>query len=303
MATKIAWTDETWNPIVGCSHCSPGCDNCYAERMACRLAMMGQPTYKQVVDRERHANPAEGCYVANPKRWNGKTTLVESALTKPLHWRKPRRVFVCSMADVFHPTVAWEWINKVWAVMLATRWHTFMVLTKRPHRMAQFFAERRHPYVGVDGWKKPAPNVWLGVTVCNQAEADAKIPTLLHTPAAVRFVSIEPMLGPVTLRDPQWLRAPYGRNTAKTALNWVICGGESGPRARPMEGDWARSLRDQCKETGVPFFFKQRGSNLSEWGRVQNREALDDCHAGEKGGHLLDGNESREWPATQEDLF
>lgn len=198
----------------------------------------------------------------------------------PLRWRKPRRIFVCSMSDLFHQAVPDEWRESVWNVMGDNRRHTFMVLTKRPNVMRDWLRRVRAPTV---------PNVWLGVTVCNQEEADRKIPILLETPAALRFVSVEPMLGPVNLRG--WT---YQLSGADTSLDWVICGAETGSGARPMNPDWARALRDQCIDAGVPLFFKGRGTgwdasgNTGAWPRRMRKSDPE--------YYLLDGREWRQFP-------
>jgi protein gp37 len=261
--SRIEWTDATWNPVRGCSHVSEGCRNCYAERMAARFCGDGDP-YKGTI---------EG------GKWNGKLRFDEDALKAPLRWRRPRRIFVCSMSDLFHPEVPFEFIDNVFAVMAAASQHTFQVLTKRPGRMAAYFArsgvwgkvqdamfEYCDPPREVDVW--PPRNVWLGVSVENQKAADERIPQLLETPAAARFVSCEPLLGPVDLlelpRPFEFHQSPYGwKEWLPRKLHWVIVGGESGPSARPMHPDWARGLRDQCQAAGVPFFFKGWG----EWSR------------------------------------
>jgi len=223
--TKIEWTETTWNPLTGCTPISPGCAHCYARRMAQRLA--GRCGYP--------AAPHEFEVTLHPER-----------LSEPLGWKKPRRVFVCSMGDLFHESVPFEYIARVYGVMTLNQQHTFQVLTKRPYRAVDFihWAEDRYKFA-----RTPPPNIWLGATIENQEQADKRIPVLLQIPAAVRFVSVEPLLGPVYPLDPQGVR-----------LDWVICGGETGPGARPMHPDWARSLRDQCAVAGVPFFFKKMGS-------------------------------------------
>uniref|UniRef100_A0A6H1ZDZ4 Phage protein Gp37/Gp68 n=1 Tax=viral metagenome TaxID=1070528 RepID=A0A6H1ZDZ4_9ZZZZ len=243
MPSKIEWTDETWNPITGCTKISPGCKNCYAERMAKRLA--GRCGY--------------------PKDSPFEVALHPDKLDQPLRWRKPRRVFVCSMGDLFHEDVPTPWIYDVFQRMESCPQHIFMLLTKRPERM------RSMVMGGVTGWETShREHIWLGVTAENQEQADKRIPVLLSIPAAVRFVSVEPMLSTVDLchlqpNDPpveidalngtHGVTRPHGGKSAK--LDWVICGGESGPGARPMHPDWARGLRDQCVGAGVPFFFKQ----------------------------------------------
>lgn len=226
--SSIEWTDQTWNPTVGCTKVSPGCKNCYAEKMHARLTAMGQAKY------------AEPFSVVKP--W-------PDALDAPLHWRKPRRVFVNSMSDLFHPDVPVEYIARVFDVMEKAKQHTFQVLTKRADRMAEF--------VGVigsfAGKDTTPPNVWLGVSVEDQDRADERIPHLLATPSAVRFLSCEPLLDGIDLLDAGGTSWVGYRNSIK----WVICGAESGPGARPMDLDWARHLLDQCAEAGVPFFMKQ----------------------------------------------
>lgn len=244
--SKIEWTEQTWNPIIGCSKVSPGCANCYAEKMAFRQKYMRpQSEYSQVTTR---------------RKWNGKTAFVESQLDKPLKRQKPTTYFACSMGDLFHESVPFEWVDKVFAVMALCPQHTFQVLTKRPARMA-YYLSCYYPHdsstlIGIRAqihkinpkaythskFPWPLPNVWLGTTTENQAMADKRIPYLKKCPAAIRFLSVEPMLGPVSV-DP--------------GIDWVICGCESGNNARPMEPIWAMSLRDQCLSANVPFFMKQ----------------------------------------------
>lgn len=223
--TSIEWATDVWNPVTGCSKVSEGCRHCYAERVAGRF--WGDRKFTDVR--------------VHPER-----------LDQPLHWKKPRRVFVNSMSDLFHPVVDDDFIEDVFRVMARTPQHTYMVLTKRPEQMRAWFE-------GYDA-VRPLPNVWLGVSVENQKAADERIPMLLGTPAAVRFVSCEPLLGPVKLV--KWLPSydpmqHYARPVHEEKLDWVIAGGESGPGARPMHPDWARGLRDACVAAQVPFFFKQ----------------------------------------------
>lgn len=237
--TKIEWTQKVWNPITGCSHCSPGCDNCYAERMTKRLRAM---TIRRI--------KAKGYY----KYRNGfdVVTLHEEEIERPFRWKKPTMVFVCSMSDLFHEKVPKEFIWKLFNVMKYNERHIFQVLTKRPQNIPK----------NID-WPD---NVWCGVTVCNQKEADKKIPILLKVPAKVHFLSVEPMLGPIDLMYPSGI----GDRSLIDHIDWVICGGESGPNARPMYPGWVRSLRSSCvysgfrggeESIGTPFFFKQWG----EW--------------------------------------
>lgn len=246
--TKIEWADRVWNPVTGCTKISQGCKNCYAERMANRF--WGERKFTDVQ-----------CH--------------EDRLAMPLHWRKPQRVFVNSVSDLFHPAVPFEFVAQIFFVMQTNPIHTFQILTKRPERMYDFsvnFLPKQwgepvlHPAL-------PAPNVWLGVSAENQETADERIPILLQTPAAVRFVSVEPMLGPVNLRNylPHFCSdcgvwhssmtcfrdEGNPKSTMIDKLNWVICGCESGPGARPFSDNWARSLKNQCVSAGVPFFFKQ----------------------------------------------
>jgi len=247
--TKIEWTDKTWNPVTGCTPISEGCANCYAKRMAARF-------------KGRYGYPADGPF---------KVLTHPYKLDEPSRWRKPSRIFVVSMGDLFHEDVPILFIRLVLNTIERNPHHTFIILTKRPKRMEEIF---NHNSMFVenpnreDGWRFKAPkNLWLGVSVENQARAEDRIPILLQIPAAVRFVSVEPMLGPVNLSTltgeftdhPESNRRVFERYT--DGLDWVICGGESGPGARPMHPDWARSLRDQRQAAGVPFFFKQWG----EW--------------------------------------
>jgi protein gp37 len=285
--TKIEWTDATWNPIRGCTRVSEGCRNCYAEVMAARFSDPGQWGHGLA----KRVTLADG---STDHRWTGEMRLIDSALDLPLRWTRPRRIFVNSTSDLFHEAVPDHWINKVFAVMALAPQHTFQVLTKRPERMRNYVmgadcdgARRFHvaraagnlmddgdnAYDEVASGPWPLPNVWLGTSVEDQAAADARIPHLLETPASVRFISAEPLLGPVNLLvtdhrghdisalrgiacDPTDSDGPdeYYR-TGK--LDWIIVGGESGPGARPIDPDWARSLRDQCAAAGVAFFMKQ----------------------------------------------
>ena len=260
--TKIEWAETVWNPVTGCSKVSPGCVNCYAERMSKRLA--GRCGY--------------------PKDEPFRVTLHPDKLEEPYKWKKPRRIFVCSMADLFHEDVPDEFIFQVFNSMAKAQWiygHKFMVLTKRPERMKAIIqaieanlAEQRKPIKNPNGttmlhltFSFPLQTVWLGVTAENQEMADQRIPILLQIPAAVHWVSCEPLIGPVNielyLRE-SGLRAPHW-------LDWCVAGGESGPGARPMHPSWAKSLRDQCQAVGVPYFFKQWG----EWAPFYDRDKDD----------------------------
>ena len=275
MATGIEWTDEVWNPVHGCTKVSAGCQNCYAERMAKRL-------------KGRCGYPADDPF---------RVTLRPDRLGQLDSWQKPRMVFVCSMGDLFHEAVPFGFIAKVMGRIHGCQKryggradHTFQILTKRPARMCEFF-EWYLERVGFDAWPREYPHVWLGTSVENQAAADERVPHLLNTPAAVRFLSCEPLLGPVYLGGVGGALGCYTPDTAKRrkaelwmgskrrtfipaiggrGLHWVIAGGESGPGARPMHPDWARGMRDQCQRAGVPFFMKQMG------GVTDKRAKLDD---------------------------
>jgi protein gp37 len=310
-AGGISWTDETWNPIRGCSRVSEGCRNCYAERVAARFRDVGQP-YHGLVRTQANGQP----------QWTGETRIVPEKLDEPLRWKRPRRVFVNSMSDLFHENVEDETIDLVFAIMALAPQHTFQVLTKRPERMRRWFdsftgddpddrggfcaealyclfpdrsTENVEKVIASRFWRG-LPNVWLGVSVEDQATADERIPPLLQTPAAVRFVSAEPLLGPIVFKwapkrsDGKWMctdccwgdrcdkpshfhrpECPTcGGTGAVSGLDWIIVGGESGPGARPMHPQWARDIRDQCKASGVPFHFKQ-------WGEWAPDDVVFDC--------------------------
>ncbi len=294
--SKIEWTDATWNPIIGCSPVSAGCDNCYAERVAARFSVK-KPREGALVETSADI---EGYYydvINHEGQWNGKTELKGHKLPEPLRWRKPRTVFVCSMGDLFHESVPDEWIDKVMGIIASAYRHRFMILTKRPRRMLQYFeADARNELIAsAAGFANengdavadfvltqglPIPNLALGVSIEDQKTADERIPILLQTPAAYRFVSYEPALGLVdfgkyfgnlnyrkcdkcSMIGEDGLRCPHcGQHaTCSQPIDLVITGGESGPKARPMHPDWARSVREQCEAAGVPFHFKQWG----EW--------------------------------------
>lgn len=251
--TGIEWTDATWNPVTGCDNVSPGCDRCYAETFAERWRGTRGHYFETGFD----------------------VQLRPDKLDLPLRWTKPRRIFVNSMSDLFHDSVPDEYIGTVFRVMEQASQHTFQILTKRHGRMRSLLNRWSTEGLVYDmGYRcqgvptspcrvtypmwTPAPNVWLGVSAEDQKRADLRIPALLDTPAAVRFVSAEPLLGPIDLHGD-----PIGKDSVFWIghLDWVIVGGESGPGARPMHPDWARSMRDQCIAAGVPFLFKQWG----EW--------------------------------------
>ncbi|WP_280393467.1 DUF5131 family protein [Nocardia wallacei] len=230
--TGIEWTQVTWNPVTGCDRVSAGCDHCYALAMAKRLKAMSAPKYQN-----------DGHPVTSGPGFG--VTVHPAALGIPRRWRAPRLVFVNSMSDLFHARVPADFVRSVFDVIGETPQHTYQVLTKRPLR-ARRLAEA--------GLRIP-PNVWLGVSVEDQAAADARIPHLREIPAAVRFLSCEPLLGPLDIAPHLFPDSPR----RWPALDWVITGGESGPDARPMRPEWVRELRDVCVGAGVPFFFKQWG--------------------------------------------
>lgn len=271
--TSIEWTEKTWNPVRGCSVVSPGCVHCYAMKQAHRFSGPGQPY-------EGLTKPTK----AGPQ-WTGEVRPVVGALLEPLSWRKPSRVFVNSMSDLFHEDVPEAFIDEVFAVMALCPQHTFQVLTKRPRRMQRWVSDNAtggHIFhlsqqvdpsgAGAQSGAWPLPNVWLGVSVEDQQRADERIPLLLQTPAAVRFISAEPLLGPVTFRWAKWddWTDGYGRPRPQVneldglrRLDWVIVGGESGPGARACDVAWVRSLVQQCQAASVPVFVKQLGSRLT----------------------------------------
>lgn len=329
LARQRGMASKSWNPVIGCSRASEGCRNCYAAGIAHRFGHHGAGVYAGLTGRDGDGTP----------RFNGKIDFSEKRLKEPLRWRKPAVVFAGDMADIFHNNVTDAMLDRIFAVMALRPDHLFLVLTKRPERMRAYLSDKDLPYSirETDEWRRvdsdsrgfddgaPLPNVWLGVTAEDQATADARTPHLLATPAAKRFVSIEPMLGPVDLR--RWMPNSYectaacgyrsgrppeeercaacgwqgfgagefcpicGRqdfthvcpdcgedaNTGHPdtpVVNWVICGGESGPNARPMHPDWARALRDQCVSARVPFFFKQWGESGHGAVRISTGEPI-----------------------------
>ena len=217
--SAIEWTDATWNPVTGCTKISPGCKHCYAERLATRLRAMGNRRY------------ANGFAVA----------LHPDQLDLPLRWRQPRMIFVNSMSDLFHESVPNDYIRHAFEVMVRARWHVFQILTKRARRLVQIASGLPWP-----------PNIWQGVSV-ESARYTWRAAELLKVPAAVRFLSVEPLLGPIP-------------DLPLDGISWVIVGGESGPEHRPMKPEWARDIRDQCLKCGVPFFFKQWGGRSPKAG-------------------------------------
>ena len=233
--TNIEWTDATWNPVAGCSILSAGCRNCYAMNMASRLSAMGIEKYS-------------GLTRKSGKRavWNGIVREDPDALSIPEKWKRPRKIFVNSMSDLFHEKVSDFFIERVWATMKSTPQHQYQILTKRPDRMADFVSSRIGAVV---------PNVWLGTSVEN-GETVARISFLRKTPAKVRFISFEPLIGPV------------GKVNLRS-IHWAIVGGESGPQARPVEESWIDEIHAQCQKTGTAFFFKQWGA----WGRDNQKRS------------------------------
>jgi protein gp37 len=266
--TKIEWADRVWNPVTGCTKVSEGCRNCYAERIAHRF--WGERKFSDVQ-----------CH--------------EDRLEDPLHWKKPSKVFVNSMSDLFHPDVPDAFIHKVFQAIYDNPRHNFLILTKRPERMIL-----RVPVFPID-------NAWLGVSAENQETYDQRVEILLQTPAAKRFVSMEPLLGNTHTRFHLSYRENGEINYWGDGIHWVIVGGESGPKARPMHPDWVRSIRDNCHEAGIPFFFKQWGewwpgeigrlydvdtNNTTGWTDGQSSYRIGRKEA----GRLLDGVEWNEYP-------
>lgn len=312
--TKIEWTrgddgapGATWNPVTGCTKVSAGCDHCYALTLAERFRGTPGHYFEHGFD----------------------VQLRPDKLDQPLRWKRPRRVFVNSMSDLFHDQVPDEYIARVFAIMALAPQHTFQVLTKRHGRMRALLSNplfwhlvaeqgRAHHIGDGQGWVrvgamlggKPLPNVWLGVSAEDQKWADIRIPALLETPAAVRFISAEPLLGPIDLRRAvRTLGSERGHGLTASyvhaggccdrfhGIDWVIVGGESGRGARPMRPDWARSVRDQCRAAGVPFLFKQ-------WGAYGPANSTDDPDrvirlGKQKAGRVLDGRTWDEFPGRQ----
>jgi protein gp37 len=343
--TKIEWTDATWNPITGCSVVSPGCTNCYAMRLA-GTRLKHHPS-RAGLTKDTKAGPV----------WNGEIRFNEGMLDHPLRWSRPRMIFVCAHGDLFAEGVTDEMLDRVFAVMALAPQHTFQVLTKRPERMRAYCAaitsdDRRlelsnivDALCGADFYRahkgdwfagckgdQPLPNVWLGVSVEDQRRADERIPILLDTPAAVRWISAEPLLGPVDLH-PYLLGFPaghpascacghghgfdrcpnYGRVAQRChkcgctefrkalgadGLHWVVAGGESGRGARPMHPDWARSLRDQCAAAGVPFLFKQWGAWVTE-----DQSPEDIVLPGQSRGAWATKDSDGEWGGDQTQVY
>ncbi len=238
--SAIEWTDATWNPVTGCTKISPGCKNCYAERLAFRLKEMGNPRYK-----------------------NGfRVTLHPDQLDLPLRWGKAKMIFVNSMSDLFHEAVPDEYIKKVFATMVKADWHIFQILTKRAERLAKLAPQLPWP-----------AHVWQGVSVESQTYTKRVI-ALQKVPATVRFLSVEPLLGPIA-------------NLPLDGVHWVIVGGESGPRHRPIKPEWIREIRKQCRTAQVPFFFKQWGGRTAKsGGRILDGRTWDQMPELERNGDL-----------------
>jgi protein gp37 len=251
-ASDIEWTEATWNPIAGCTMVSPGCTNCYAQRMAARLQAMGMTKYAGTT-RKSGAR----------RVWTGRVNIDEQGLTAPLGWKRPLRIFVNSMSDLFQDAVEPSFVRRVWYVMEKAHWHSFQILTKRPDLMREILSDGDLPVL---------KNVWLGTSVESQ-EFVERLDVLRQVPAQVRFVSFEPLLG--TIDDPDL-----------SHIHWAIVGGESGPRARPMEENWAENLRDACSRQGVAFFFKQ-------WGGARKK----------KTGRILQGRTWDEYPIVGESRY
>lgn len=318
MASKIEWTEETWNPLAGCTVLSPGCTNCYAMRDAWNR-LRNHPKYEGLTK-----------LVNGKPVWTGEMRFWEPALDQPLRWRKPRMIFVNSMSDLFHEDVPDEWIDRIFAVMALSPQHTFQILTKRSERMRDYLSDAATSYRILNAadcmdmaleMALPLPNVWCGISAERQQEAEERIPHLLDTPAAVRWLSVEPQLGPIDLtsipaepkiwpgkhdlgenieclRHMDALRGVIGwvgsactpsespDETGLPHVDWVVVGGESGPGARPFDLAWARSLIVQCRETRTAVFVKQIGARP-----VDAEHKL-------LAAHVLDskGGDMSEWP-------
>lgn len=237
--SPIQWTDATWNPSTGCSKVSPGCKNCYAERLSRRLQKMGNPKYRR----------------------GFRFTLHRDALTLPLSWKRPRKIFVNSMSDLFHEEMPDSFVRQCFHIMEKANWHVYQILTKRPQRMLSFLtAYGNVPY-----------HIWLGTSV-ELAMYKSRIETLKQVPSKVKFISFEPLLGPIG-------------EVVLSGISWVIVGGESGPGHRPIRAEWVREIRKQCKQQGVAFFFKQWGGRTAK-----------------SGGRVLDGREWNEYPVNVNSL-
>lgn len=328
-ATSIEWTDATWNPVRGCSRISEGCRNCYAERVAARYSDPGP--FATFAER-KYTYKTDGSKVNWEPRWTGKVELIEKHLADPLKWRKAKRIFVNSMSDLFHENLPDEAIDRVFAVMALCPQHTFQILTKRADRMRQYVDRLAKSIVHLEGQARsmgctfkfhgldgrehsilpwPIPNVWLGVSVENQQAADERIPRLLQTPAAIRFVSYEPALGLVDFENiRQQLQGEslvtfsalhetdaLNKGRARSALDWIIVGGESGPGSRPFDIRWARDTIAQCKAAGVACFVKQLGADpYISMGQPEGAK-LEKCRCDGPGFKDRKGGDWAEWPS------
>ena len=310
--STIEWTNDTWNPLLGCSKVSAGCSRCYAVGHVQRMAGNPNATIHAANAglTARHRN--------GQLDWTGTIRLLPERLDQPLHWAKPRRVFANSLSDLFHPDVPDDFIAHVWAVMALTPQHTYQILTKRPERIEpilstpRFYSQvliaaqglrTRFPRKGLGDIPISNPathlleNVWIGTSCEDQAAADARVPHLLATPAAVRFLSCEPLLGPIDLEPWLWTVAYHDDGQGDVApeqepsgaISWCIVGGESGPGARPLQADWLNGLVERCIEADVPLFVKQTGS---AWAREHG-------YTDRKGGSPEEwptGWRIRQWP-------
>jgi len=233
--SEIEWTDTTWNPVAGCTAASSGCTNCYAMHMALRLEAMGMEKYQGLARRSGKRTV-----------WTGAINLDEKSLEAPLKWRKPRKIFVNSMSDLFHERVPFDFAERVWRIMEETPHHQYQILTKRPERMLEFAKDRLNTVL---------PNVWLGTSVEN-AETAERVGALSVTPAIIRFISFEPLIAPVGEVD-------------LSRIHWAIVGGESGPQARPIKEEWIDEIHSLCQRYGTAFFFKQWGT----WGKDNKKRS------------------------------
>jgi protein gp37 len=300
--SAIEWTDEVWNPVTGCDRVSPGCANCYALELAPKLRRFALARARKDPDRPRGkwADVADGARSSGPAFG---VTLHPKVLEQPLRWRKPRRVFVNSMSDLFHEEVPFEFVDRVFEVMAEADRHTFQVLTKRPERMLAYFEHAADHMALTLADLRPWPNVWLGVSIENRRFV-GRADVLRATPAAVRFISAEPLLGPliaeyVLWTDPHpyeertgdpddvvgtahWTDAYEGDELDLAGIDWLIVGGESGPSHRPIREEWVRDLRDACAEAGTAFFFRQWGGRTPK-----------------SGGRELDGRTWDEFPSRE----
>ena len=236
--TKIEWCDESWNPVIGCSKISTGCKNCYAERLATRLRHM---------EKNRSGEKRHYTNVVAPGGWNGRIHFIPDRLKQPLRWKKPRRVFVCSMGDLFHRNVPLRDVDIVFNAAWKAPQHIYLILTKRPCRMEYYFESCRDRGFSVKFWESHGFKLWKGVSVETQNQL-LRAGELTQIPAAVRWISLEPLLGPIDLDG-----------SLLWDIHWVVVGAETGPGARPMKLEWARDLLSQCRAAGVPFFFKAAG--------------------------------------------